>query len=175
MRRWWLAGLCAVAVGSAACGGGDDASTTTTAAAVTTTTAEVVVGRSYDIPSCAMAPTLQPGGRVVIAKPGLPARGDIVVYRQGENDHVARVVGGPGDHLEARDGRLVVNGAVVDEPYLAAKATTILRQPVDVAPDTWFLLGDNRTNSRDSRSFGGVPTNGIVGVAQVIARGDEEC
>jgi signal peptidase I len=125
----------------------------------------------YNVPSCSMAPTLQAGGRVAVTS-GTPRRGDIVVYRVGQGERISRVVGVAGDHLETRDDRLFVNGAQADEPYVAAGAATVMQRPVDVPAASYFLMGDNRINSQDSRYFGPVKAADIVGRARRVSQGD---
>lgn len=135
-----------------------------------TSTAEVP--RTYSIPSCAMAPTLQIGGKVAVDPSKEPDRGDIVVYRAGDMERVSRVVAVSGDRLEARDGRLVVNGTVVEEPYLSPGTTTVMPSAALVGTESYFVLGDNRSNSADSRVFGPLAATAVVGRATVLSQGE---
>ena len=105
-----------------------------------------------------------------------PERGDIVVFenQQGQEDPlIKRVVGLPGEELELRGGRVYVDGAPLEEPYLRhdpckpGLPKTCSFGPVTVPEDHYFMMGDNRTGSLDSRFFGPVPEDEIIGEALV--------
>ena len=83
----------------------------------------------------------------------------------GNEDLIKRVVGLPGDELEGRDGHLIRNGAVVDEPYLRPGTFTSDFDKVRIKPDHLWVMGDNREDSADSRSFGQVHRSALVGRA----------
>ena len=98
---------------------------------------------------------------------GEPQRGDIVSYRANfpgaPAEMVHRVVGLPGERLEpAPDGGVLVDGAPLVEGYLPAGLTTFMPGPVEIPADHWFMLGDNRERSSDSRVTGPVPRAGIL-------------
>jgi signal peptidase I len=100
-------------------------------------------------------------------------RGDVVVFRYPENpdvDFVKRVAGVPGDRIEIVSGQLFVNGEHVEEPYVAEENNGIryFFGPITVPEDGYFMLGDNRDNSRDSRVWGHVPRSLIKGRAFAI-------
>lgn len=135
------------------------------------------------VPSPSMAPTLQPGDRVVTNKLtydlSTPERGDIAVFKnpgkRGEPRLVKRVVGLPGDEIQIQNGVLLVNGAPPYEPYKKhrpgepdpknpKKAKVAASYgPIVVPEDHVFVLGDNRNDSYDSRYFGPVPDSKLVG------------
>ena len=101
-----------------------------------------------------------------------PKAGDVVVFLPNGNAHthyyVKRVVGVPGDIVEFRDGRLYVNGIMEeDEDYDKVADPGIAEEPVLVGDGEFFVLGDNRNNSEDSRSgnIGLVKRNLIAGKA----------
>ena len=145
--------------------------------------------KPYRIPSESMADTLRPGDRVLVNRLVYhlhsPHRGDVIVFRYPEDPKVIfikRVVGEPGDVLQVRDGHLFVNGAVVAEPYVhstggsrdpttaaGAIAGSTMRDPwsltlaFTVPADAFFVMGDNRTDSDDSRVWGTVPRDAIIG------------
>jgi signal peptidase I len=155
--------------------------------------AQMVDSRIADrlrIPTDTMAPTLLAGDRV-IATPrlGPVVHGTMVVYRRWETRYVKRVLGVPGDTLAMKGGRLSVNGRSVDEPYAVHGAEdelidrrfdwqrryVLTADPARYAPTlaTWgplvipahayFVLGDNRGQSVDSRYNGFVPDTAIIG------------
>ena len=150
--------------------------------------------KPYRIPSESMASTLRPGDRVlvnrVVYRLREPHRGDVMVFRYPEDRTVVfikRIVGVPGDRLQVREGRLWVNGHPVDEPYVhrtgglrdptAASGMVTgstmrepwsLAQPFTVPRDSYFVMGDNRTDSDDSRFWGTVPRADIIGEGFIV-------
>jgi signal peptidase I len=99
-----------------------------------------------------------------------PARGDVVVFHSPadpERDFVKRIIGLPGDRVEARDGQVFVNGAPLDEgAYIRSAPTYRYPQggmPVVVPPEHYFVLGDNRNASQDSHVFGPIHQRLLVG------------
>jgi signal peptidase I len=133
------------------------------------------VVEAFYIPSESMVPTLEIGDRVLtnkfIYRFEDPERGDVVVFRSvegGDEDLIKRVVGVPGDTVSVRDGTLFVNGEAQKEPYVNQDAPDINTYgPMRVPDDSVFCMGDNRSNSRDSRFFGPVPYESIEGEAFV--------
>lgn len=100
----------------------------------------------------------------------LPRRGDIVVFeypRDTSRDFIKRVIGLPGETVEIRDNQILIDGVPLNEPYLtdAARSQMGSLTPVKVPPDAVFVMGDNRGNSSDSRSWGPLPLDRIVGKA----------
>ena len=87
--------------------------------------------------------------------------------RRSEDRYVQRIVAGPGDRVRIRGGRAIVNGEGLEEPYASCAGGGVggcdLRKEVTVPDDHWFTLGDNRGSSIDSRFFGPVPTEWLVG------------
>lgn len=113
-----------------------------------------------------------------------PKRGEVVVYRswgttptinngkQEWSEFVGRIVGLPGEKIMFKDGAVYINGAVLTEPYLAVGTKTGIitkddklfpRTEMAIPTDTYFILGDNRTRSFDSRTFGPILQIQIVG------------
>ena len=133
-----------------------------------------------------MMPTLENGERMVVNKIryelGEPKRFDIIVFHATEEkDYVKRVIGLPGDHIEYKDDQLFVNGEVMPEPYLAEYKEEIssgtltedftledYTQLQTIPTGYVFVLGDNRRKSTDSRIFGLVPVNEIIGKTNVV-------
>ena len=139
-----------------------------------------VVAAPFHIPTESMVPTLMVKDRLLVNKLaydlGTPERGDIALFenQQGADDPlIKRVVGLPGDTLELRKGEVYVNDSPLEEPYVERDPCkpgypkTCSFGPVTVPRDHYFMMGDNRTNSLDSRFFGPVPEDDIVGEALV--------
>jgi signal peptidase I len=135
--------------------------------------------QAFYIPSGSMEPTLKPGDRVLVNKLSYDLhsihRGDIVVFKRPPieandptiKDLIKRVIGVPGDLIEERDGHVYINGQPIKESYLPAGTTTTNLPPTRVLPGQYFVMGDNRGNSKDSRYIGAISGNLIVGRAFV--------
>lgn len=139
---------------------------------------KVVAIQAFFIPSGSMEPLLTDGDRVVVNKLaykfGDLDRGDVVVFKAppGEldpaiTDLVKRVVALEGDTVEGKDGVLYVNNKPQDEPYTDAKPTEDFDKTT-IPKGMFWAMGDNRTNSSDSRDFGAVSENLIVGKVDVL-------
>jgi len=120
-----------------------------------------------------MEPSLHSDQRLVIEKLSYrfhgPRRGDIVVLKLPERSTellIKRVIALPGERIEIRDGSVYVDGVLLDEPYLSQNTAGVMPSQV-VPPFHVFVLGDNRRASNDSRAFGMVPLDHIVGKAWV--------
>ncbi|MDF2927657.1 MAG: signal peptidase [Paenibacillaceae bacterium] len=116
--------------------------------------------------------TLQEGQRLVenrfIYRFEQPARGDIVIINGPESDRrlVKRIIGLPGETLDIREGAVWINGERLDEPYVQGMTTLCgAKLPVTVAEDEYFVLGDNRAHSQDSRQLGTISTGSLEGKA----------
>ena len=129
-------------------------------------TTVIVQGRS-------MTPTLQDGDRFILNRLSYwrhaPQRGDLVVVKDpGHSDYaVKRIVGMPCESLYFKDGQLVLNGKRFVEPYLPTGTKTFLpdrgEKLMMTGKDQYFVLGDNRGNSEDSRYYGSIARAQIVG------------
>jgi signal peptidase I len=102
-----------------------------------------------------------------------PRRGEVVVFDPpfaGGDDLIKRVIGVPGDRVQVRDGRVFVNGRALAEPYLLGTDTPCAGRWCDVTlgPDEYFVMGDNRINSSESRFFGPVKGHAIIGKAWLV-------
>lgn len=133
--------------------------------------------QAFSIPSESMETTLLVGDHVVVDKLayrlGDIDRFDVVVFDKppeltsSYDELIKRVIGLPGDTVEGREGAVWINGAPIDEPYLDP-GVTILDFPAEVVPDGHlFLMGDNRNRSSDSRVFGPVDAETVVGQARI--------
>ncbi len=78
-------------------------------------------------------------------------------------DFIKRVIGLPGDTVEGHDGHVFVNGKFLYEPYLPPGTFTSTFAPIKIPPNHIWVMGDNRTDSRDSRFFGSIPRPTIIG------------
>ena len=126
----------------------------------------------YSIPSASMAPTLEAGDQIVVTRylASAPERGHIVVFHSPADDElmVKRVIGLPGDLIDSRLGRVRLGGYTFPEPYLLSPAASGAIASQVVPRDAYFVLGDNRADSVDSRNLGVVPRTAIVGRARMI-------
>ncbi len=124
------------------------------------------------IPTGSMLPTIQLQDRVIVDKISYKfsevKRGDVVVFRppsnvdQGGTDWVKRVIGLPGERVEIRDGEVFINEKELTEPYEMEKPNYKFG-PFVVQKGSYFVLGDNRNNSRDSHYWGELSNQNIVG------------
>lgn len=144
------------------------------------------VFETYYIPSGSMEPTLMVGDRILVDKLGFHLtglhRGDIVVFRRPPlepdpvPDLVKRIIGLPGETIATSpSGQVLIDGKPLAEPWLPRGTTTFpipgdyrpwsLRHPYTIPKGEYYVMGDNRGNSSDSRVFGPIPASSIVGRA----------
>ncbi len=132
------------------------------------------LGQTRRVDGLSMEPNLEDNQRIIMEKITYrfhrPRRGDIVILRRPDGSYahplIKRVVGLPGETIEIRDGSVRINGAVLDEPYLD-QPTLGYVAPLVIPEDQVYVLGDNRASSNDSRSFGPVPWEDILGKAWI--------
>ncbi|HEY63398.1 MAG TPA: signal peptidase I [Caldilineae bacterium] len=142
------------------------------------------VVQNFRIDGVSMEPNFHDGQFLIINKLaykiGRPSRGDVIVFRYPHDPHrdfIKRVIGLPGDVVMLRDGELFINGVRVQEPYPLLKGPPASDQKggkgsedahvYEVKPGELFVLGDNRQNSSDSRFWGMVPMNLVIGKAWI--------
>lgn len=126
------------------------------------------------VESISMQPTLYAGNFVLVNKLtyklGSPHRGDVIVFRfppdPNQVPYIKRVIGLPGDHVHIENGKVMINDELYVEPYLAV--STVHGGDYYVPPNSLFVMGDNRNNSSDSRSWGMVPLENVIGKAMFI-------
>ncbi len=128
------------------------------------------------IKGASMEPTFQDGNYIFTSKVTYklrkPMRGDVVVFyapRNPELEYIKRIIGVPGDTVMITAGEVYVNGIHINESYISDKTAITLsgtiseNQPIVVQPDHYFVMGDNRPRSSDSREFGPIPSSSMVG------------
>jgi signal peptidase I len=132
----------------------------------------VVYGLTFNfsvVRGSSMSPGIHDGDRILVNHLSYMLqsvqRGDIVVLRYPLDprlDYIKRVIGLPGDVVRIRGGFVSVNGSVLEEPYISQPDPRGALE-VKVEPDHFFVMGDNRPHSSDSREFGQVPRENLVG------------
>lgn len=134
----------------------------------------VFVVQVTEVRQRSMDPTLLSGDRVLVSKVDYrlhpPEPNDVIVFRpviDAGIPFVKRVIAVAGETVDIKDGRVLVNGRPVDEPYANGRTTERnpqqIRFPYTVPPHSVFVLGDNRPVSGDSREWGAVPDDHIIG------------
>lgn len=133
--------------------------------------------QTFSIPSLSMSPTLQVKDRLLVEKLAYQyrdvRRGEIIVFKTPKSiqvrnndkieDFVKRVVGLPGETVEIKSNVVLINGKPLSEPYLPKGTVTTQDQRIVVPIDEYFVMGDNRAESFDSRGWGTVSRSMIVG------------
>ena len=132
----------------------------------------------YFIPSASMEPTLMVGDKVLDNKLSYDLhpihRGDVIVFKKppddntpGIKDLIKRVIGLPGETIAGRNGQIYINGKLLNEPWLPKvdRDTTSTFGPVQIPAGEYFVMGDNRADSSDSRVFGPITKSLVVGRA----------
>jgi signal peptidase I len=131
--------------------------------------------QTYFIPTPSMEPTLMVGDRILVDKVSYHLhavdRGDIVVFGTPARelsdpsikDLVKRVIGLPGETISSSGGRVYIDGQPLHEPWLPPGTVTTGIASQKVPPNEYFVMGDNRSDSEDSRFFGPIPRSLIVG------------
>lgn len=93
-----------------------------------------------------------------------PRRGEIVVVNDGQGMAIKRIIGLPGETIRLRWGSVYVNDQVLDEPYLATNVSTWGKtNRIIIEPGQYFVMGDNRKHSTDSRTYGPISRKQILG------------
>lgn len=131
--------------------------------------------QSYRVEGTSMLPGLQSNEYVLVNKIAYlfhaPERGDVVVFHyplDTSKDFIKRVIGLPGDTITYDSTTVRVDGVSLNEPYISQPANPPPPHPWVVPPNDYFVMGDNRPVSDDSRSWGYVPANYIVGKAVMV-------
>lgn len=135
----------------------------------------------YYIPSGSMEPTLKVGDKVLVNKLSYHMhaihRGDVVVFKKPPHDYspnikdlIKRVIGLPDETISGHDGHVYIDGQLLNEKWLPKGPSSVTSTfgPVHIPPGDYFVMGDNRINSADSRVIGPIPGSLIVGRAFLI-------
>jgi signal peptidase I len=127
----------------------------------------------YAIPSASMSPALAVGDQVVVTRyfGRMPERGHVIVFQSPlvvDELMVKRVIGMPGDLIDSRLGRVRVGEHTLAEPYVLRQAASGSIQAQIVPPGCYFVMGDNRDDSYDSRNWGVVPADRVIGRARLV-------
>lgn len=112
--------------------------------------------------------TLYDGEQLILNPSAKPGFGDIIVFNYGGTYLIKRVIGMPGDIVTVVKGTLYVNNIKYEESYLVPELVSTFKDSsftITVGEGEYFVMGDNRDNSRDGRSFGCIPENTLIGVA----------
>ncbi len=130
-----------------------------------------VLLQTFEVEGPSMEPTFQTGQRVLVVKVAYvfrpPVRGDVIVFQPPvamEDDFIKRIIGLPGDTVEVKMGAVYVNGVKLSEPYIKESPRSTYAK-TKVPENSYFVMGDNRNNSNDSRNNWMVPRQNIVGKA----------
>jgi len=131
--------------------------------------------QSYRVEGISMQPGLQTDEYVMVNKIAYlfhaPERGDVIVFHyplDTTKDFIKRVIGVPGDTISYDSQTVTVDNVVLNEPYLSHAVNPSAVKPFIVPQNDYFVMGDNRPVSDDSRSWGFVPSYDIVGKAVMV-------
>jgi len=148
---------------------------------IMTTSLRAYAVQAYVVPSPSMTPTLQVGDRIVVNKlASAVQRGDIIVFRRAPGDHdpqypvlVKRVIGLPGETISQQGSTITIDGVPLAQPWLPhptgdcalpSKAVATTKIP----PGQYYVMGDCRGDSADSRFWGTVPVGNIIGKVTAV-------
>jgi len=137
-------------------------------------TLKTYVAEAYEIKGRSMVPTFENGERVVVLKVLYEVeRGDVVIFSSQEDptkDLIKRVVGLPGEHLRIDGGKVYIDGRVIAEEYVDDSPVHPhgTEEDLTLGPESYYVLGDNRDDSHDSRRFGAISSSKFKG--KVIVR-----
>ena len=136
------------------------------------------VFQTFYIPSGSMEPTLQVGDRIIVSKLSYdihdPHRGDIIVFHAPPReatvcadpsikDLVKRIIGMPGETISSQGDTILINGKPLAQPWFTPVPLGPAITPTKIPANSYFVMGDNRTNSCDSRDWGTLPRGNIIG------------
>ncbi len=133
------------------------------------------VFQNFVVEGSSMVPTLMQGDRLIVSRLsyifGQPERGDIIVFQYPfgpERDFVKRIIGLPGETVAIQNGQVFINGKPLPPETYVQNHSRDNYGPITLAEDEYFVMGDNRTGSSDSRSWGPMQAHFIIGKAWLI-------
>jgi signal peptidase I len=134
-----------------------------------------LVVKNFRIIGDSMQPNFHDGEMILVDRVTYrfsePKRGDVVVFhypRAPQEDYIKRVIGLPGETVAISTGDVYINGNPISEPYIDGQRTTTYRNSeITLGADEYFVMGDNRGYSSDSRAWGPLPRRYIIGRALV--------
>jgi signal peptidase I len=132
--------------------------------------------QNYRVDGLSMSPTLHDQQYILVNRAAYlfhpPERGDIIVFAyplDPTQDYIKRIVGIPGDHVRVdAEGLVFINNVELNEPYINPSPNPYRTTDIKLGPDQYFVLGDNRGDSSDSRAWGPVPRQNIIGKAWLV-------
>jgi len=134
------------------------------------------LARPFIVQGASMEPNFQNGNYLIIDMVSYrfnnPDRGDVVVFRYPHNRssyYIKRIIGLPGDHVSLRNGDVFVNGAITSDKYFSLGVDTFPASQTDfsLTEDQFFVMGDNRAMSFDSRNWGPLERSDIIGFVRI--------
>lgn len=128
------------------------------------------------VPTESMMPAINPGDHLLVNRIPYyyrnPVHGEIIVFKYGKDYLIKRVIAEPGDEINIIENKVYINGELLNESaYLNGEMKTYLfagskvKFPYVIPEHSYFVMGDNRLNSKDSRVFGAIPRNSIIAKA----------
>jgi signal peptidase I len=127
----------------------------------------------YSIPSASMRPSLEVGDHILVLpyRWTEPQRGDVIVFRSPADPAelmVKRIIALPGDLIDSREGRVRIGEHAIAEPYVLRQAASGAINAQLVPAERFFVMGDNREDSMDSRRWGALPRDLVVGRVRMV-------
>ena len=140
--------------------------------------------QGQDVHGVCMLPNIEHGELVMVNKATYwfsdPQRGDVIVFDPpvpSEYPFIKRVIGLPGETVEVKNGQVFINNILLDEPYILPEPPRRNKNfgPEELSDSEYFVLGDNRNNSNDSRSWGLIKRDSIIGKAWFVYWPPDKC